>query len=572
MTKDVDIQLDELKEIIGDFLVEADELISSLDGNLVELESAPGDVSLINEVFRAVHTIKGTSSFLGLAQITELTHRAEDVLNRLRKSELAVTPEIMDVLLESVDSLKGLVDDVRCGDGRVHDLSGILTKLSAVSGLGDEVTPATKTDQRSPLPEMEKHSERATATIRPTGEKTIRVSVERLDTLMNMMGELVLGRNSLMQSVNELNAGRAGDYDPERLNQASTAVSFITSELQMAVMKMRMQPIGRVFSKFPRLVRDLGRDHEKQIRLVLSGESTELDKSVIEEINDPLVHIVRTSCDHGLEGPEERAASGKPPTGTITLAASQQGSHILIRVDDDGRGLNTEAIVAKAVERGLVSEADRRAISDTEICNLVFEPGFSTAEKVTDVSGRGVGMDVVRTNIERLNGTVELNSRSGVGTAITIKLPLTLAIIQGLLVQSDNDVFVLPMSSVHETVKTTDVHIHYINQRPVFRLRDDVIPIIGLQDSLGLQKSRLTLTEKPYVVVAGQAEKKLGIMVDCFLGQEEVVVKSLGSYLGNSRGVSGATILGDGRIRLIIDVGGLYASAKRTGGMEPVQL
>jgi len=568
VTKDVDIHLDEMKEIISDFLVEADELVGSLDGNLVELESAPGDASLINEIFRAVHTIKGTSSFLGLSQITELTHRAEDVLNRLRKCELPVTPEIMDVLLESVDSLKGLLDDVRCGDGRVHDLSSLLTKLSAAGRPGDGPALTAEINASSPLPEPEKHLERMAGITKSAGQKTIRVSVERLDTLMNMMGELVLGRNSLMQSVNELNACRAGDYDTEKLNQATTAVSFITSELQMAVMKMRMQPIGRVFSKFPRLVRDLARDHQKQVRLTLSGESTELDKSVIEQINDPLVHIVRNSCDHGIEAPEERSARGKPPTGTITLSASQEGSYILIRIDDDGRGLDTEAIASKAVERGLVSEADRRVMSQSEICNLVFEPGFSTAEKVTDISGRGVGMDVVRTNIQRLNGTVELSSRSGAGTTIIIKLPLTLAIIQGLLVQSDDDVFVLPMSSVHETVKTADVRVHYISQRPVFRLRDSVIPIIGLQDSLGMQKSRITMTEKPYIVVAGQADKRLGIMVDGFLGQEEVVVKSLATCLGGSSGVSGATILGDGRIRLIIDVGGLYASAKRTNWME----
>jgi len=336
-------------------------------------------------------------------------------------------------------------------------------------------------------------------------------------------------------------------------------VNFITTELQMSVMKMRMQPIGKVFNRFPRLVRDLARDTKKKIELKTSGESTELDRSVIEEIGDPLVHIIRNSCDHGLEPPKDRVACGKPETGTVSLEASQEGSNIVIKITDDGRGLDADAIRAKAVERGLVASqeaADR--LSDREVFRYIFEAGFSTAKKITDVSGRGVGMDVVRSNIEKLNGIVDLDSKKGVGTTITVKLPLTLAIIQGLLVQSDEDVFILPLSSVVETVKTEQTDVYYVNKRPVMRLRDEIIPIANLVEVLRGGSGGFVMAEKPYIVIVGLADRKLGLIVDRFLGQEEVVIKSLGSYLGSTEGVAGASILGDGRIRLIVDIIGLF--------------
>jgi len=275
------------------------------------------------------------------------------------------------------------------------------------------------------------------------------------------------------------------------------------------------------------------------------------------------VHIIRNSCDHGLETPEDRTAKGKPETGTVVLSASQEGSNIIIQVRDDGRGLDVEAIAAKAVERGLATQAEIDKMPRQEIFRFIFEAGFSTAKKITDVSGRGVGMDVVRTNIEKLNGLIELESEKDVGTTLTIKLPLTLAIIQGLLVQSDDEVFILPLSSVHETVKVEQSEVFYVNQRPVLRLRDEIIPIINLVEILNTSRSGFQLTEKPYIVVVGLAEKKLGIIIDRFLGQEEVVIKSLGQYLGSTEGIAGATILGDGRIRLIVDLVGLFNIAKR---------
>ncbi len=586
MTTDTDFEMDEMQEIIDDFLIEADELINSLDNNFVKLEENPGDLDLLNEIFRAVHTIKGTSSFLGFEQVTTLSHRMEDILNKLRKSEMSVTADTMDLLLEGLDILKVLLENVRNKVTEEIDLTDILGRLQATldgatpppaaepskntaedastssdvsaSGSGSSATTAADNNNKANI--------KAKNVQRSSSEQTIRVDVDRLDNLLNMTGELVLSRNSLMQTVAKMSADHEGDHEMEGLNQAAKAVNFITTELQMAVMKMRMQPVGKVFSRFPRQVRDLARDANKQIELIISGESTELDKSVIEEIGDPLMHIIRNSCDHGLEMPEERVKKGKPAKGTVRLSAIQEGSNILIKVEDDGRGFDVEAIRAKAVERGLVTQEEVERMSDREVYNFIFEAGFSTAKKITDVSGRGVGMDVVRTNIQKLNGIVELDSTKDVGSTITIKLPLTLAIIQGLLVESDNDIFILPLSSVYETVKTANSEIHYVNQRPVFRLRDEIIPLINLSLIINEDSRGFELCEKPYIVVVGLAERKLGIVIDRFLGQEEVVIKSLGNYLGSTTGIAGATILGDGRIRLIVDLIGLFNLARKLGG------
>jgi len=599
MSNDNDILQDDMKEIIDDFLVETDELLRSLDNNLVKLESTPGDLNLLNEIFRAAHTIKGTSSFLGFEQVTSLTHKMEDVLNKLRKAEMVVTADIMDVLLESLDLLKVLIDMVKGGDSSEIPLEEILKRLADLqssqttlvrdeaaslpeipaASIDSNTLPATPvaassaaavpTSDVEPVAESENASKGQAAQKKGAQDKksssdqTIRVDVDRLDSLMNLMGELVLSRNSLIQTINRFGGDGNASAEVERLNQAAATVNYITTELQMAVMKMRMQPISKVFSRFPRLVRDLSRDSGKQIDLVMTGEETELDKSVIEEIGDPLVHIIRNSCDHGIEVPEARVAKGKPAKGTVRLGASQEGSNIVIRIQDDGKGLDIVAIRSKAVERGLATRAEVDKMADKDVFRFIFEAGLSTAKVVTDVSGRGVGMDVVRTNIEKLNGMIELESKVDLGTTLTIKLPLTLAILQGLLIESDKEIFILPLSSVVETVKTAQSDVSYINQRPVLRLRDEIIPVINLPYVLRSDRRGLMLAEKPYIVVIGLADQKLGINMDRFLGQEEVVIKSLGNYLGTTEGVAGATILGDGRIRLIVDLIGLFNMAKK---------
>jgi len=597
MSDCAEIDMSEMQEIIGDFLIEAGELVDSLDNSLVKLESSPNDLDLLNEIFRAAHTIKGSSSFLGFEQVTELTHRMEDILNQLRRAEMVVTPEIMDIALESLDVLKLLLQNVRDGKKEKEDIADLLARLAAVStGQGDGEAVASTSPVEAPVqvnmdetveagpdqiiesptdvePETVQSgtSSEATATAsrkarpekRAGADQTIRVDVERLDTLMNLTGELTLGRNCLQQVTNRMHAESDGSGDDDDLSRATASINHITTEIQLAVMKMRMQPISKVFSKFPRLVRDLARDSGKEIALLISGETTELDKSVIEEIGDPLVHIIRNSCDHGIESPDDRVAKGKPRNGTVKLSASQEGSSILVKIEDDGKGFDIDAIREKAVERGLASREDVDRLPEKDVFRFIFEPGFSTVKVVSDVSGRGVGMDVVRTNIEKLNGLVDLQSTKDVGTIISIKLPLTLAIIDGLLVESDEDVYILPLSSVCETVKKQQADICSVNCRPVMRLRDEIIPVINLADTFHLGNRGLVDTEKPYILVVGLAEKKLGIDVDRFLGQEEIVIKSLGHYLGTTEGIAGATILGDGRIRLIIDLHGLFNLANK---------
>lgn len=596
-------ELDEMQAIIEEFLVESDELVAKLDSDLVTLEKQPDNLDLLNEIFRSAHTIKGTSGFLGFNDLMSFTHVMEDVLNRLRKGEVKVEPETIDVLLESVDILKLILEDIKESRDTGVDYAPIVKKLRAIEKgeIAAPSKPAKKAKskksgkkkasaRKSRSNETEDDADEAeqdesesaptqeTAEEHPSAEKqaarkreffdkkkaeqTIRVDVNRLDNLMDMVGELVLGRNFLMQLAGQVNQKWEGDEVAGSINQTATQINFITTEVQMAVMKMRMLPIGNVFNKFPRLVRDLSRDMSKKINLNVSGEETELDKTVIEEIGDPLVHLIRNSCDHGVETPEERTDAGKPESGNIWLSAGQEGSNIIIEIADDGRGIDPKIISRKAIEKGLASESDIANMSDTDIMQFIFAPGFSTAKQISDVSGRGVGMDVVRTNIEKLGGIIEIDSKVSKGTRITVKLPLTLAIIQGLLVKSGNDIVIIPLASVLETVKIDQKDIYSVNRQEVIKLRDAVLPIVDLNDVLGLlnPKSR---ERKPYVVVVGLAEKRLGLIVNDLLGQEEVVIKTLGSYLGNTPGISGATILGDGRIRLIIDILGLFGLARK---------
>ncbi len=570
----VDAEQDEMREIINDFLVEAEELVNSLDNNLVTLEEKPNDLELLNEIFRAAHTIKGTSGFLGLDKITSLTHEMEDVLNKLRKEELKVTSGIMDVVLESVDILKILLEDVSQGRESDLDIEAVRTKLIAiVEGGSSSDVPAEEAKPPEPkeppaetaLKDVEpEKAKRATGKKEPTQkgvDQTIRVDVNRLDSLMNLMGELVLGRNALMQTSNRF-VKKHEDLDGiDDLARAGAQINFITTEIQTAVMKMRMLPIGKVFGKFPRMVRDLAREKNKKISLEIYGEETELDKSVIEEIGDPLVHLIRNSCDHGVESPEERIAAGKPETGTIRLGAAQEGSSIVVTIEDDGKGMDVEAIKKKAVERGLITEKAAEKLSNQEVFRFIFRPGFSTAKKVTNVSGRGVGMDVVKTNIEKLKGIIEVESTFGVGSKISVKLPLTLAIIQGLLVVSRGEVYIIPLGSVLEMIRISREDIDSVNRCDVITLREGVLPIVDLNYILKGNRRGSRENEKPYVVVVGLAEKRLGLIVDEVLGQEEVVIKSMGEMLGVTKGVAGATILGDGRVRLIVDLIGLFELA-----------
>jgi two-component system chemotaxis sensor kinase CheA len=373
---------------------------------------------------------------------------------------------------------------------------------------------------------------------------------------MNLVGELVLARNRLSQTAVAIGQESANTGRSSELQEASTQVDFITTELQMAVMKTRMVPVARLFNRLPRLVRDLARETGKPVDLQIYGEETELDKSIIEELNDPLVHLIRNAVDHGIEAEAERRASHKDPRGTIVVNAEHQGNHIVISIEDDGRGIDPERLRRKAVEKGMITEDQSKDLTDRDAINLIFAPGFSTAASVTSISGRGVGMDVVRSNIARLKGIIDVQSQPGHGTLITLKVPLTLAIIQGLLVRVAREIFAVPLASVLEVVRVHRDDLQTVHGRWTIRLRDSVLPLVSLGEILqvpGWQHENPWL----YVVVVGWADQRTGLVVDAMMGQREIVIKSLGDYLSHTTGIAGSTILGDGRTILIVDVGQL---------------
>ena len=638
--------MDDMKEIMEDFLIEAFELIEQIDHDLVELEANPEDLELLNRIFRVAHTVKGSSSFLNFDVLTELTHHMEDVLNKARKGELKITPDIMDVVLESVDMMKGLLESIRDNGSDAAagiDIKNICVRLTQISegeapsaaaeapaapapepvkepepaapaeeaapevsdaelsklsdseveaeierllkvrkaedqarraskGIApkspEEIAPATSAAPApapKPAPSRERDADKkvpaASSSSAVAQEQTIRVEVKRLDHLMNLIGELVLGKNRLLKIYDDVEERYEGEKFLEELNQVVSSLSLVTTDIQLAVMKTRMLPIAKVFNKFPRMIRDLSRDLGKQIDLEISGEETELDKSIVEEIGDPLVHIIRNSCDHGIEDPETRKAMGKPEKGLVQLKAYNEGNHIVVEIVDDGKGLDADMLKAKSIEKGIITEREADAMSEKEAFGLIFKPGFSTAAKVTNVSGRGVGMDVVKTNIEKLNGIIDIESEVGKGTVMKLKIPLTLAIIQSLLVGTQEEFYAIPLASVLETVRVPIDDIYTIDGKNVLRLRDEVLSLVRLSDVFGVNKV-FDGGDQTYVVIIGVAEAKLGIIVDTLVGQEEIVIKSMGDYLQNIPGIAGATIRGDGRVTLIIDVGAMMEMAK----------
>jgi two-component system chemotaxis sensor kinase CheA len=532
-------------ELLESFLVEAREILETLGHDLVDLEKRPADAELLNKIFRGVHTLKGTSSFLGLAAVSDLAHEYEDLLNKLRKGVLQVRPSMMDVMLEAADQLRKLVAAVEHKETTHHDCSATVERLHRE--IRGEAAPAAIVAE---VPEAARSADAKSADL------TIRVDVSRLDHLMNLVGELVLARNRLSQTAVAIGQELVKSERSAELQEASTQVDFITTELQMAVMKTRMVPVARLFNRLPRLVRDLSRETGKPVDLQIYGEETELDKSIIEELNDPLVHLIRNAVDHGIEPDAERRAAHKDPRGTIVVNAEHQGNHIVISVEDDGRGIDPQRLRQKAVEKGMLSPAQAVDLSDRDAVNLIFAPGFSTAATVTSISGRGVGMDVVRSNIARLKGIIDVQSQPGHGTLITLKVPLTLAIIQGLLVRVAQEIFAIPLASVLEVVRVHRNDLQTVHGRWTIRLRDSVLPLVSLGDILSVPGSQ---HDNPwlYVVVVGWADQRTGLVVDAMMGQREVVIKSLGDYLSNTTGIAGSTILGDGRTILIVDVGQL---------------
>ena len=645
----------DMAEIFESFIVETKETFEKLDLDLVKLESSPEDADLLNEIFRSFHTVKGTSGFLGLVKMQSLTHRLEDILNKLRKGEAILTTPIMDGILKGYDTLGELLEIIENNKNEeyeteetIQELEKILEQMIGVkneeigekdkcndqsSAAADRTTYPISVDQditskdeildldldeeelqkafiennkllnsnssrglpitaeasqittenldsndkindaddkeieielnkdhkneitvNKDIPNSSSKSIEKQLQSKSSGEQTIRVDVERLDELLNLVSELVLGRNRLSQINTDISKEYEGTEISRNLGDTARQIDLLTTELQLAVMKTRMIKIGKVFNRFPRLVRDLSKETNKEIELVIKGEKTELDKTLIEEINDPLVHLIRNSVDHGIESPSERISNGKKSKGTITLSAEHEGNHIIISINDDGKGIDPEKILKKAIDKGIITKQKSEDLSKQEIFNLIFAPGFSTAENVTNISGRGVGMDVVKTNVSRLRGIIEIDSEVEKGTKIDIKLPLTLAIIQGLLVKVSGETIILPLSSVLEVVKIDRSEIYKVNKTECIKLRDRVLPLINIENLLYHSDTLEKKFEKQFVVVIGLAEKRYGIKVDDLVGQKEIVIKSLGKYLGNIEGIAGSTIMGDGKVVMIADI------------------
>ena len=585
--------------LLQDFLTECGELLEQLDQDLVAMETSPSDTELLNRVFRAFHTIKGTSGFLGFQSIVALTHEAEDVLNLMRKGDRKVSRRPIDVFLNVLDQLRRMFADSRQNIPHNYELGELLGRIRQLTQpeapdrpmLGEILVAdgtISHSERREALKESVENQQRLgdvlieknlvtpgqirdalkkQAAISESKEetRTIRVDVNKLDEIVNLAGELVLERNRVAQLSRDFVARRFSEEQFESvLGESSARLGAITDELQNASLKARMLPIDVVFRRFPRLVRDLCNSLGKEVTLQIRGEDTELDKTIVEQIADPLVHLIRNSMDHGFEMPAAREAKGKPRKGTLKLEAHAEGEFILVEVGDDGGGIDTNRVAAKAVERGIVSQTRIREMSHREMLDLIFLPGFSTAEKVSDVSGRGVGMDVVRSNLKRLGGTVELESEFGKGSLVRLKLPLTLAILPVLIVKASSDTYALPLRSVVEILRVERESVHRCEKGEIVRVRNQVIPLGRIARVFNNEASAQN-DDRLRVVILSIADKKLGLVVDDFIGQEETIIRPLGSYLGHVPCVAGGTITGEGNIRLILDPAGLIEALESRG-------
>ncbi len=589
-----------MDDLISDFLTEANESLDIIDAELVRFEASPGDRPALDKIFRLVHTLKGTSGFLGLPRLEAVAHAGETLLGRFRDGKLEVSTAAVTLVLTSIDRIKSIIEGLGAdGSEPAGDDSALIAQLEAMAegGPAPQIEPEIKPeapprvlrpgevsleDLEAAFQAAEGPADFAPFTYEPPSQpaattaelvvaepvpaettadepgggagavQSIRVGVDVLEDMMTLVSELVLTRNQLLQ----INRGRAdGAFEPP-LQRLST----ITGELQDSVMKTRMQPIGAAWKKLPRLVRDLANDLGKKIDLVMEGEATELDRQVLEQIRDPLTHMVRNSADHGLETPDERTTKGKPAVGTIRLTAFHEGGSIVIRVRDDGRGLDTARIRDKAVEKGLIGRVDAEALTEAQVHRLIFAPGFSTASAVTNVSGRGVGMDVVRSNIEQIGGQIELSSTLGAGSTMTIKIPLTLAIVSALIVGAGGERFAVPQGAVLELIKIggdqAEHRVETIEQVRMVRLREQLVPLVELAGELGREPGA-----GGFVMIMEVGRHRFGVVVDEVIDTEEIVVKPLAAVLRGVSIFSGATILGDGSVVLIVDPNGLTERA-----------
>ena len=586
--------MEEIDEIVQEFLVESHENLDQLDRDLVALEREPGSRDLLGSIFRTIHTIKGTSGFLAFGSLESVTHVGENLLARLRDGKLSMTPQTTDVLLAMVDKVRELLAVIEDSgaEGDV-DVTAVVERITAVldgtaaqaapppiAELLPAAAPEAEVEVEVEEPEVEAVDEPApvaapvappakaaeateeVSTRRNVADSSIRVDVELLDALMRLVGELVLTRNQIVR--------QAGDQDDLDLTRSAQRLNLIATELQEGVMKTRMQPIDHLWSKLPRVVRDLGAACGKGVSLAMVGRETELDRSLLESVKDPLTHLVRNAIDHGLETPEGRRAAGKPAEGVLTLRAYHEGGQVVVEVCDDGAGIDADRIAEKALASGLRTSAQLAQMSSADILQLIFLPGFSTAQSVTNVSGRGVGMDVVKTNIEAIGGTIEVESVVGRGTTCRLRIPLTLAIVPALTVECAGDRYAIPQVSLLELVALDADRaasaVEDVNGASVYRLRGALLPLVRLTDVLGVESER---SDGHVLIAVLQAEgKRFGLVIDRVLSTEEIVVKPLTSRLKSLGTYSGATILGDGRVALILDVQALARRALTAEALE----
>ncbi|MCB1927572.1 MAG: chemotaxis protein CheA [Rhodocyclaceae bacterium] len=609
-----------MEDLLQDFLVEAGDLLSGVDNKLVDLERAPDDRGLLNDIFRGFHTIKGGAGFLNAAELVTLCHLTENLFDKLRNGELDVSPEIMDVILAATGSVRdmfgylegatqpppadpdlivrlkaalsgelvGIAPSAQKSVGELVDAAqpGAAAKSgepdwaalhAAVSGVPAKAAPAAApaaaapahTDVAGKSPEqIVKAAIGRRATDKPgysgpvgrreserARDNSIRVDTSRLDQVLNLSGEIGLTKNRLNALRSEILAGSADNETFHALDVAVSQLDLLVSDLQNAVMKTRMQPIGRLFQKYPRIARDLARNLGKDVELVLAGEETEIDKTMIEDLSDPIIHLIRNAVDHGVESSDERKANGKPTKSAVRLEARQEGDHIVILVADDGRGMDPEKLRTKALSKGLITDEEANTMDERQSFNLVFMPGFSTAENVSDVSGRGVGMDVVRTNIQKLNGTIDIKSAQGQGTTFVINLPLTLAILPVLLVRLGEQPLAVPLSMVREILPIELDQVQEVGGRATMVVRGEVLPVLPLASLLDWPMERVP----DYGVLMQTAEQSFVLAIDSFAGREDAVIKSLDDF--RPKGVAGVTTLSNGQIVLILDMKELLGSA-----------
>lgn len=568
------------------FLEEAEEQIALLDRTIVDLEKN-GDPQLLQEIFRAAHTIKGSSAMLGHQPMAELTHAMESLLDMLRKDKLQISEEVTDCLLGALDTLKILKDELSSNREGAVDVAPAVARLKKVAGKAS--VPGRRTGsqaramngegglsvvsegagsaagesksggaRRPPADNGAGGNRQANTALSRSDDRgasqSVRVDVRVLDNLMNMVEELVIDRSRMVQINRDLESKYGDDRLIRDLSQTSHHIVKVINELQQDVMRVRMVPVGTLFSSFPRLVRDLARQENKMLSFVVEGEETELDRTIIEKIRDPLVHLLRNAVDHGVESPEERKAAGKSETAIIRLCAFQEEGHIVILLDDDGRGIDTGAVRDASVQKGLIAADDAARLADAEIMNLIFLSGVSTTETANEISGRGVGLDVVKANIEALGGSVRVESKVGQGAKFTIILPLTVAVIQGLMVSSGRTTYIMPLSGVMEILRMGPRDIKTIKGREVIRLRDRIIPLVRIETVRCVEGPVADHEAARIIVVAGDERKAVGVVVDELVGQQEFVVKPLNRYLASARALAGATILGDGRVGLVVDM------------------